>query len=206
MAYPINAQIRHMLDTIKYDLKQDREWFICLDGKNSVIGAQSTKLFGLQYGYLYNKRTNLFIGYYSSYNTQAQILDNPTALPGTRDSNTLFLKSEIAYLNFGCEYYFKNTKRWRMSFPVALGIGQGRDETYTTKKYMGIEKKLMIPLDFGIYVNYKIKWWLWAGAGIGSRISFASTKYSGSYYTFGLSLRFGAMYDRVRTWYKDKYQ
>ena len=200
------AQVRHMLDSIKYDLKQKREWYLCLDGKNSVIRDLQTKIFGLQYGYMYNKRTNIYINYYTSYNTQDQVLDNPTAGYNKRDSNTVLVSSKLTYMNIGCEYYFMNTRKWRMSIPVGLGIGQGKDETHTSKKYLGIEKHTVIPIDLGYTINYKIKWWIWAGAGIGTRLSLASSRYNGPYYYFGLSLRFGEMYNRASSWYKKQYQ
>ena len=111
LGHTAEAQVRHMLDSIKYDLKQKREWYICLDGKNSVIRDLQTKIFGLQYGYMYNKRTNLYINYYSSYNTQDQVLENPTAGYNKRDSNTVLVSSKLTYMNIGCEYYFMNTRK-----------------------------------------------------------------------------------------------
>ena len=193
-----------MFDSIKYDLQQDKSWFVCLDGKNSVIRDMRTKLFGLQLGYLYNHRTNLYIGYYSTDNHQTRIIENPSAQNGNTDSNTVFLKYNLAYFNFGCEYYFYNTEKWRMSFPVALGIGMGNDQTYTIKKTLVQHSKTVVPLDIGFTVNYKIKWWVWAGAGIGTRLSLASSKYNGPYYYMGLSLRTGEMYYRARAWYRHK--
>jgi len=198
------AQVRHMLDSIRYDLHQDKEWYICLDGKNSVIKDLQTKIFGLQFGYTYNKRTNLYVNYYTSYNTQAQILSNPTAGYNKRDSNTVYVTPRLTYMNIGCEYYFLNTKRWRMSFPVGLGIGQGVEETTSLKSKPSTVKHTVIPLELGYTINYKIKWWIWAGAGIGTRLSLASTRFNGPYYYMGLSLRFGEMYNRARAWYRDQ--
>lgn len=198
------AQVRHMLDSIRYDLQQDKEWYICLDGKNSVIKDLQTKIFGLQLGYTYNKRTNLYINYYTSYNTQAQILSNPTAGYNKRDSNTVYVRPQLTYMNIGCEYYFLNTRKWRMSFPVGLGIGQGLEETTSLKSKPFTVKHTVIPLELGYTINYKIKWWVWAGAGIGTRLSLASTRFNGPYYYMGLSLRFGEMYNRARAWYRDQ--
>lgn len=206
------AQVKHFLDTIKYDLQQDKAMFLSLDGKNTLINDLNIKLFGLQVGYLYNRRTNLYIGYYGSYKNERKIIDNPSAINGHTDSNTVFETHGISYFNFGCEYYFHNSKKWRFSVPVGIGIGSGKTRRYVermdgTNKYpvsIDSKRKAILPLDFGITANYKITWWCWVGLGVGSRITFAQTKYSGTYYSFGLSLRTGEIYRRFRTWYRSQ--
>ncbi|MCC6818708.1 MAG: hypothetical protein IT245_07450 [Bacteroidia bacterium] len=201
-----NAQFRKYWDSVKYDLNQDRSWFICLDGKNSIVRDLKLKMFGLQSGYTYNNRTNIFLGYYGSYNNESIILENPTAPFGKIDSNTVYARYKLSYLNIGTESYFVNSKRWRMAIPITFGIGSGTDEKFkrnaTFENVFEKSKHTIMPLEIGFYINYKIKWWVWAGAGLGSRFALNASAYSGSYYTYGISLRFGEMYSRARDWYK----
>lgn len=203
------AQIRGMFDSIRYDLQMEKSWFICLDGKNSIIRDLNIKLFGLQTGYTFNGRTNLYLGYYGSYNHESLVIENPTAKTGKTDSNTVFARYRLSYFNLGCEYYFVNSKKWRMSFPVGLGLGKGSDEKYKVlnSKERPFENKTstVMPLELGFYINYKIKWWIWAGAGLGTRFSLNASQYSGSYYTYGLSIKFGEIYYRGRAWYREKH-
>lgn len=202
------AQLRGVIDSIRYDLRMDKSWFICLDGKNSIIRDLNIKLFGLQTGYTFNGRTNLYLGYYGSYNNERITLENPTAAAGKIDSNTVFARYRLSYFNFGCEYYFINSRKWRMSIPLAFGIGKGSDQKFkllNNKEHtFESSSSTVLPLDLGFYINYKIKWWVWAGAGLGTRFSINASAYSGSYYTFGLSLRFGEIYYRARAWYREK--
>lgn len=196
------AQLRHCIDSIRYDLKQKRSWFLSLDGKNSVVSDLNFKLFGLQFGYLYNKRTNLFVGFYTNTQPVVRISENPTALNGGRDSNTVYDRYSITYFNAGCEYYFHNSKKWRFSIPVSLGIGLGNNQLTRNGKILKQKSSTILPLEFGATAYYKIKWWIWAGAGLGQRVAIGDSKYSGPYFTIGLSIRYGEIYNRVEKWYK----
>lgn len=203
LASKSEAQIRHMFDSLKYDLSREKSFFISLDGKNSIIRDLPVKMFGIQAGYSFNKRTNLYLGFYFSRNDD-RLISNPTAAAKglTKDSNSVWQKFHLAYVNAGCDYYFYNKKKWRLSIPVALGIGKGTNKTY--KMYTTIEdhRYVVVPFEIGFYATYKISWWIWAGAGMGTRVSLVSPQFNGPFYTYGLSLRFEEIYKRFNTWYK----
>ena len=192
-----------MFDTIRYDLKQKPgAFFLSLDGKQSVIRDLNLKMFGLQAGYLYNKRTNIYLGYYSTLDNANRIYENPTALsPGT-DSNTIFTVYGLAYFNLGCEYYFYNSHKWRLSFPAGIGIGVGWDKLFTNTKFLEQKNSTVIPLEIGFNASYKLKWWLWLGAGIGTRLSLASGQYNGPFFTYGIQWKTGEIYRRTKKWVK----
>ena len=67
-----------MYSNIRTDLRGEKSAFVSLDGKNSIVRDVPIKLFGLQAGYLFNQRTNLFLGFYNSYNKE-NIISNPRA-------------------------------------------------------------------------------------------------------------------------------
>jgi hypothetical protein len=187
-----------IVDSIRKDLTYKKEFYICLDGKNSIIQGLNLKMFGLQAGYSFNNRTNLFLGYYSTLGDKSRIYDNPTAEFGKTDSNTINSTYGTAYFNIGGEYYFYNSKRWRLTFPVAIGLGTGWDQLYNSKKTLQFKREFTMPIELGFYASYKIKWWLWFGGGAGTRISTFAPQYSGPFYTYGFSLRFGEIYNRGR--------
>ncbi len=194
-----NAQLRHMFDSIKFDLKQKKKFFVSLDGKNNLVSDLNIKMFGLQGGYQYNRRTSLYVALYWTYNNQKTIKENPTAPVGSSDTNTVFSKYGLSYINFGCEYVFFNNKRWRLALPLAMGIGSGYNTLTRNEKLIKKETPILLPLEVGLNVSYKLKWWLWLGAGIGSRYSLSSNHdYNGAFYTFGLQLKTGEIYRRVK--------
>ncbi len=192
-----------MYSNIRTDLRGEKSAFVSLDGKNSIVRDVPIKLFGLQAGYLYNKRTNIFLGFYSSYNDEA-IIKNPTAAIGKTDSNTIWQAYKLTYFNLGCEYYFHNSKRWRFSIPFAIGIGGGLDKQRKSDKILYEKSTFVMPAEIGFWANYKLTWWLWLGAGMGTRVSLVSKGFSGSYYTFGLSLRYGEIFNRSKALVKKK--
>lgn len=202
LSFNANAQLRHMFDSMRYDFKQPKKFFVSLDGKNNLVSDLNMKMFGLQGGYQYNRRTSLYLGIYWTYNNPSKIVAN-APLAGQSDSNTIYSTYGISYINVGCEYVFFNNKRWRMAIPLALGRGRGSNVFTQNKVQIREEKPRIIPLEIGMNVSYKLKWWLWVGAGIGTRISLNSThEYNGAFYTFGLQLKTGEIYRRVKKWAK----
>ncbi len=195
------AQVRHMMDTIRHDIRQrPKVFFISLDGKHSIIRDLSLKMFGLQTGYLFNKRTNLYIGYYTTLDNNKRVYENPTAGPRSEDSNTIYTTYGLAYFNIGCEYYFYNSKRWRLSFVAATGTGMGWDKFTRKDKVIEQKNSLVMPVEFGFNASYKLRWWVWLGAGIGTRLSTILSNYNGPFFTYGIQLKTGEMFRRTKKW------
>ena len=197
------GQLKNMYSNIRTDLRGEKSAFVSLDGKNSIVRDVPIKLFGLQAGYLFNQRTNLFLGFYNSYNKE-NIISNPSAGAKKTDSNTIWQAYKLTYINFGCEYYFHNSKRWRFSIPFAVGIGGGSIKQRNSVQDISKKSLFVMPAEIGFWANYKLTWWLWLGAGMGTRVSLVSKGFTGSYYTFGLSLRYGEIFNRSKALVKKK--
>ncbi len=194
-----SAQTRHFLDTIRYDLKQTKRFYLSLDGKNNIVGDLNIKMFGLQGGYIYNRRTSLYMGLYLTSKEATVIAENYNLNAGKTDSNTIYNSYGMTYLNFGCEYIFCNNKKWQLSIPAAIGIGSGTFKRFSEIKYYEAKYPTIIPFETGLKASYKLTWWLWLGAGLGTRISLNSTHYyNGPFYTFGLQVKTGAMIKKAK--------
>lgn len=195
----LKAENRHLIDSIRFDLKQKKRFYIGFDGKNNIVSSLNLKMFGLQGGYIYNNRTSLYIGLYNTYdNNNTNILNNPTAPIGKTDSNTVYESYGMGYINFGIEYIFLNSKRWLLSTPVAIGIGAGRYKQIRQDEVLEHKTPGIKPLEFGINASYKLTWWVWLGAGLGTRISINKTHaYNGPFYSFGLQIKTGEMIKRI---------
>lgn len=201
-----NANSLHIIDSIRHDLRQKHRFYIGFDGKNNIVSSLNIKMFGLQGGYIFNSRTSLYMGLYNTYdNNNTNILVNPTAGPGLTDSNTVYEKYGMGYLNFGIEYIFLNSKRWLLSAPVAIGIGAGRYTKQTQREVLQYKTPGITPLEFGVNASYKLTWWLWLGAGLGTRISINSThSFNGPFYSFGLQFKTGEVVKRIEKALKKK--
>lgn len=189
------AQVRHFLDTIRYDLHQPRKLYLGLDGKNSIVSDLSLKMFGLQGGYMYNNRTSFFIGLYTTPRKRTTIVSNPTAHYSQTDSNTVYVSYGLTYLNSGCGYIFYNNKRWQLSANLALGIGSGAYNKYSQSKSYITSRPVIIPFETNINASFKLTWWMWLNAGLGTRIALAGKHdYNGALYTYGFSIKLDAIY------------
>lgn len=202
----VKAQLnRHVIDTIKFDLKQKKKLYVSLDYKNTFVSDLSTKMFGLQLGYIFNKRTSLYIGYYAANETRKEVA-NPTAVNGNTDSNTIYQYYGLNYFNIGIDYIFYNTKRWRFSIPLSIGLGSGYSHLSSLKTNFGTTKTNVVPLEFALYGSYKITWWIWFGAGMGSRIMLNNKSgYNGTFYSIGIQLKTGEIYRRTKNWVEKKF-
>ncbi len=195
----LNAQIKHLLDTIKYDLKQKRKFFVSLDGKNNLIGSLNIKMFGLQAGYIYNDRTSFYLGLYNTYGNSSEIVENPTAAQNKVDSNTVISTYGLGYINYGIDYEFHDSRKWRLSIPCAIGLGAGHYNKASLKRNYGATNPGVVPFELGINASYKLTWWLWFGGGLGTRISLLSThEFNGPFYTFGFQIKTGTIIRRAR--------
>lgn len=191
-----NAQFKHALDTIRYDLNKKKSFFLSLDGKKSFINSVPQNFFGLQVGYTFNKRTNVFVGLYSTYYDRAYIKDNPTSKDGRIDSNTIFGLNGLTYLNCGMEYYFYHKNKWRLALPASIGIGSALEKNYTKNKIITDRHNFTMPVEIVFYATYKLKWWVWLGAGVGTRVNVFAARYSAPFYSYGVNIRFGEIYKR----------
>lgn len=198
IALHAQAQFRHMFDTIRHDLKKDRALVFGLDGKNSFIRDLKLNFYGAQAGYLYNKRTNVHLGLYTTFNKQRMVYDNPTSREGSTDSNTIYNKFGMTYVNAGAEYYFYNTGKWRFSLPASVGIGLGWDKFYDNHGFTHKKNSFVMPLELGFNASYKLTWWVWLGAGLGTRLSLASQKFNGSFFTYGLQFQTEEIFNRSK--------
>jgi hypothetical protein len=199
LSIALNAQVRHLFDTIRYDLTQKKKFFIGFDGKNNVVSDIRIKMFGLKGGFIYNSRTSFYIGFYNTYGNDSQVSSNPTAIAPKTDTNTVFSKYGMGYINYGCEYIFHNSRRWQLSVPVAIGIGAGRHTKVSRGRVTDISRPGILPFETGLNASYKLAWWLWIDGGLGTRISFSSNhEFNGPFYNFGFSIKTEAIIKKAR--------
>jgi hypothetical protein len=196
------GQLRHMCDTIRHDVKKERTLALGLDSKNSFIRDLNLTMYGMQVGYLYNRRTNVHLGLYTTFNRKKTVFDNPTAGQDRIDANTVMNKFGMTYMNLEGEYYFYNTCKWRFSIPTGLGIGIGWDKYYKNNTFTHRTTSLVIPIELGFNATYKASWWVWIGAGLGTRLSLASQKYNGPFFTYGLQFQTEEILRRAKKVFK----
>lgn len=100
--------------------------------------------------------------------------------------------SEVGFLAVQGEYLIVNNYRWELAVPLIFGGGGGRLITLDRQgEWTGEEvEKRFRALQFGVYAQYNINYWLGFGVGAGHRWAFADDTrvedyVTSTYYTFG---------------------
>ncbi|MFM9943750.1 MAG: DUF3575 domain-containing protein [Bacteroidia bacterium] len=189
-------------DTISYYLKNKYPELIGgLSGRNTFIGSQKTSITGVSVGALYGNKVRLTFGVY---NLSKPLVERKTINAYTPSEHTVDETSNFWYFGLTGGYVFFKQKRWTLDVPVRIGFGAANIKQYdigTNKRLIEENNFLIIPVESGIGVQYKIAWWIGLGAGLGSRIVVGksrSQKFSGTYYNFGININFSEIYFHIR--------
>lgn len=157
-------------DSILLSLKNQPEFSGSLDGKQSYVVAQPVNIFGIRAGVDY-KKTAFYGGIY-----------------GTAFTDALAENSyQYFYISATGEYRWYHTHRWQVNQTVQLGIGSA-DIKRTVDGEEQYYSRMIVPVETGAYVSYRVWKFIGLAAGVGIRISATpGTYFSGSYYSAGLT-------------------
>jgi hypothetical protein len=167
--FSIVSNAQSTLDTIEKYLSEKPHLFLKVDSRNSFIENSRAKVIGLKLGISYGHRLHFGIGYNqlyppsSNFDRQYYYINKY----GLKDSLTEKLK--LYYISVHMEYVFYQTKRWELSMPLQIGIGQ----TYYVLSEEGIKTRLEAKTNFiyepAVSVEYKLLRWLGVGSDVGFR-------------------------------------
>lgn len=112
--------------------------------------------------------------------------------------------SQVAYLAGYGEYMLVNNYRWELGIPLSFGRGGGRLVTLDGEREpVGEpEERRFNAVQFGVYGQYNINYWLGFGLGAGQRAAFSQDVevrdyLTSPYYTFGLKVNLGRLVKSV---------
>ncbi len=189
-------------DSVRYYLNHKKPTLIGgASARNTFIGNEKTSVSGLSAGVDYGDKVSFTVGVYT--------LSNPINNPKTMNPNTptQFLANEISrfwYFGFTGDYLFLKKNRWALDVPLRIGIGSANIELRKADKSKALIQEtthLIVPVETGLSAQYKLAWWIGLSAGLGSRIVIGngmSNRFSGTYYTGGLTIYFGSIYNHIR--------
>jgi hypothetical protein len=127
------------------------------------------------------------------------VIDNSVRLTDVgRDSTDV--RTVLSYAGLTYERVFIDNKRWLVSAPLMVGLGNTRveylDSTFTYRPYA---RREVVPVELGVRTAYKLFFWLYIQAGVGYREVLSSDPrvrhtYSGLTWSYGVSLKLGNIY------------
>lgn len=141
----------------------ENKLLVGFDTRRSFIDKRDVRLLGLRAGLDFDKKVRLGFGVYflGSGVTQTFIF--------RRDNGPDTLKAPLrfAYITFFAEPVFLSTKRWEVSTPFHLGVGES---FYEGPRDLGFRTNQTVFLaELSLVAQYKILPWVGIGGGFGYR-------------------------------------
>jgi len=155
------------LDTLQKVLKGKYSIDMRLESRNSFINNELTTVSGARLGLAFERKFRLGIGanWLSTDITKTNIFKNANQ---KNDTITHYLK--WAYLCAYLDFVFHKTKRWQLSVPIQIGLGQCWWQTQRTYDFKTKDSKYFVFVyEPGITAQFKIFRWLGLGADVAYR-------------------------------------
>ena len=161
-----NAQL---LDSISLSLKEKPRVLFKLDGRGSFISTRSASIWGFKVGVEHDGRVQYGIGYSWLRNEISEEVDlNGEQVPS---------RVRFGYIAPYFEYAFYQRKKWEVSIPVQVGLGQAwyeyKDEQGKKHK---VDKTWVFMYEPAMTVEYRVFRFFGAGFGVGYRLAIKTNR------------------------------
>lgn len=185
--------------------------FFNFDARGTFIQHKHINVFGVNAGITFGeKRNRLTAGYYwLGYNAARRLVNWRKILPNPLNLS-YYTATDVRFANFAYWHTAIRNKRWVLSTPLEIGIGN--ESTRFRDLFDGItsgsRKDYFIPLQVGIYGEYRALRWAGINTQIGYRNALSSgefrERFSGFYYSYGINLYPEAIWQDFKKWSRKK--
>lgn len=184
------------LDSVVTPGRKPVRWTLNLDFRNSFINRQPVNVWGVNTGIVVGeKRHQITVGYYwLSYNSYLRLI-NWHRNAARRLNLEYYTKTDMAYGSLMFWGNPINNRRWLFSIPVEIGAGKAsavRQDTQTDTLKGWANWDFFMPVQIGVYGQWKATRWVGLSAQVGYRYSVFQTNvsqhYNGTYYSIGTTI------------------
>lgn len=192
LAGPLKAQVLQSPKDWPAALRLAPKFNVSLDSKRSFISNRDVKTLGLKAVLDFDNRVRLGFGVYFLQSPFYRYL-TVSDYYGVQD--TVQAKLDFVFMTSFFEYVFLTTKRWELSSPFALGIGD------VVFRNVGMKPQPVLASELGLQGSYKVFPFIGLGGGIGYRQILSGGKlirenFNSPTYSFGLKFWFGYLYEK----------
>ncbi|GGN05114.1 hypothetical protein GCM10010967_45290 [Dyadobacter beijingensis] len=181
--------------------------FFNFDARGTFIQQKHINVFGVNAGITFGeKRNRITAGYYwLGYNAARRLVNWRRILSNTLNLS-YYTATDVRFVNFAYWHTAIRNKRWVLSTPLEIGIGN--ESTRFRDLFDGItsgsRKDYFIPLQVGVYGEYRALRWAGVNSQLGYRNALSSggfrERFSGFYYSYGINLYPEAIWKDFRKW------
>jgi len=165
-----------------------------LDFRDSFLYRRHVNIWGANAGIVFGeKRHQLTIGYYwLTYDTYLRLIDWHKDA-ARRLNLDYYLKTDMYFISTMYWWNLIHNKRWTLTIPLEIGAGLATTIPFDTLRERPINpgrRDFFLPVQAGIYGEWKAHRWIGFGAQLGYRLSLLETNlkqhYDGVYYSVGV--------------------
>ncbi len=185
--------------------------FFNFDARGTFIQHKHINVFGVNAGITFGeKRNRVTAGYYwLGYNAARRLVNWRKILPNPLNLS-YYTATDVRFANFAYWHTAIRNKRWVLSTPLEIGIGN--ESTRFRDLFDGVtsgsRKDYFIPLQVGVYGEYRAFRWVGFNSQIGYRNALSSgefrKRFRGFYYSYGVNLYPEAIWQDFKKWSRRK--
>lgn len=185
--------------------------FFNFDARGTFIQHKHVNVFGVNAGVSFGeKRNRVTAGYYwLGYNASRRLINWRNLLSQTLNLS-YYTATDVRFMNFAYWHTAIRNRRWVLSTPLEIGIGN--ESTRFRDLFDGLasgsRKDYFIPIQAGVYGEYRALRWAGLNSQIGYRNALSSgefrQRFSGFYYSYGVNLYPEAIWKDLKKWNKRK--
>lgn len=185
--------------------------FFNFDARGTFIQRKHINIFGVNAGISFGeKRNRVTAGYYwLGYNASRRLVNWRNLLSKTLNLS-YYTATDVRFVNFAYWHTAIRNRRWVLSTPLEIGIGN--ESTRFRDLFDGLtsgsRKDYFVPLQVGVYAEYRALRWAGINSQVGYRNALSSgafrERFSGFYYSYGMNLYPDVIWKDFKKWKKHK--
>ncbi len=169
-----SAQIINRPSDIRKAFLSGESKIICgFDSRRSFVSNRDVKILGARAGVEMDGKIRTGFGIYflrSPFYRTFFFND-----PQTQEPDTVLARLRFNYMTFFVEPVLLSTRRWEVSFPLHLGVGDSQYEAIGPIDAFTL--RTVVLTELGVQGHYKIFPWIGLGAGVGFRQMIRGNQY-----------------------------
>lgn len=201
------------LDSLADSTKPKRvtlDYTLNWDARSSFIDRKLVNIWGVNTGLKFGrKRHELTLGYYwLTFNSLLRLVDLRKDA-AQRINLDYYTKTDLYYFSLMYWPNLVNTRKWRVSLPVELGIGATQNTGQGLLNELTIWRRndFFLPAQLGLNVKWRATRWVGLSATGGYRYAIYQqnipNNYNGAYYSAGFSIEY-AFFEDSYYWIRKK--
>lgn len=174
----------------------DNKLILGFDTRRSFISNQNVRLFGIKCGLDFDTKIRLGFGVYFLANPFKRTL----VIPEADSVRIVNAQLRFAYVSLFAQPVWLSTRRWEISSPFHLGIGESYYQGPGSIIALETNRTVLLA-ELSATIQYKIVPWIGLGAGFGYRQmilgnAFVREDFNAPVYSLGIKLFLGYLYNK----------